>query len=132
MAVVVFFLFLAGVAVGSFLNVLALRYDGKWHAGGRSHCPKCGHILHWFELIPLASFAIQRGKCRSCGVKIGLQYPFVESLSGAIFVFVPLRFADNLFAGLWILAFEVLLLIAYIDLRLQIVPDELVVLLGAV
>jgi prepilin signal peptidase PulO-like enzyme (type II secretory pathway) len=134
------FLFLFGLAVGSFLNVLALRYDGGWHVGGRSRCPHCRHTLRWFELVPLASFAIQRGRCRSCGAKIGFHYPLVELVSAAIFVFVPLHFVVYpwlvpagwyFISGLWILAFEILLLIAYIDLRLQIVPDELVVLLGA-
>lgn len=119
------------------MNVLALRYDGEHFLfdpkiiGGRSRCPHCKRTLQWFELIPLASFLIQRGKCRNCGARIGFQYPLVELLSGAIFVLVPLVAAPP-FGAFWIIAFEILLLISYIDLRLGIVPDELCILLGVV
>lgn len=133
---IVFFIF--GLAIGSFMNVLALRYDGGHFLfdptviGGRSHCPHCKHTLRWFELVPLASFLIQRGRCRNCGARIGIQYPLVELLSGAIFVSVPWALPQSswFFVGLWILALETLLLIAYIDLRLRIIPDELTVLLA--
>ncbi|MGC9599323.1 MAG: prepilin peptidase [Minisyncoccia bacterium] len=125
-------LFLCGLAIGSFVNVLALRYDGGHFLfdpkaiGGRSHCPHCGRTLGWSELIPVASFFVQRGKCKHCGAPIGLHYPLVELLSGLVFVFVPLWLGENFFlSALWIAAFEALLLVAYIDIRLQIVPDEL-------
>ncbi len=125
-------LFCFGLAVGSFLNVLALRFDGRWHAGGRSHCPHCKHTLRWFELIPLVSFIIQGGRCRKCRAKIGFRYPVAELISAAIFVFVPLYFvsAPWMLSAVWIFAFELLFLISYIDLRLQVVPDELTVLLA--
>lgn len=140
-------LFLFGLVVGSFMNVLALRYDGEHFLfnprviGGRSRCPHCKRILRWFELIPLVSYLAQWGRCRNCGIRIGLHYPLMELLSALVFVLVPLRFASYpwlvdvgwyIFSGLWILGLEILLLIAYIDLRLQIVPDELVILLGIV
>lgn len=140
-------LFVFGLAIGSFINVLALRYDGEHFIfdpkviGGRSHCPRCKHVLRWFELIPLASFLVQGGACRHCRAKIGFQYPLVELLSGFIFAAVPAALAGYpwlvpagwyVFSGLWIAALEILLLIAYIDLRLGIVPDELTVFLGVV
>ena len=140
-------LFIFGIAIGSFMNVLALRYDGEHFLfnpkviGGRSRCPHCMHTLRWFELIPVISFIIQGARCRSCQARIGFQYPLVELLSGVIFVLVPWHFASYpwlwdggwyIFSGLWIAAFEILLLMAYIDLRLQIIPDELVVFLGIV
>ena len=132
-------LFVLGLAIGSFLNVLALRYNGDHFVfdakviGGRSHCPHCHHQLAWYELFPLVSYHVQGGRCRHCRARIGFQYPLVEFLSGLIFAFVPLQFPGlPVVAALWIAALEVVLLIAYIDLRLQIVPDELNVLLGAV
>ncbi len=138
-----FILFLLGTAVGSFLNVLAVRYrpDGfllrKDMLTGRSKCPHCKRTLRWFELIPLVSFGLQRGKCRSCHAKISIQYPLVEIISGFIFVFVPVGlrarfpFASSPFLpALWISAFMVLLLVALIDLRLTIIPDEANALLG--
>lgn len=130
-------LFIFGSAVGSFLNVVALRYRpdkflvGK-AIGGRSYCPGCGAQLRWFELIPVVSFVLQRGHCRHCGVRISIQYPIVEILSGLIFVFVPSVLSSpylppatyHLQSGAWILIFITLLLVALIDLRLNIIPDE--------
>lgn len=132
-------LFVFGLAVGSFVNVVALRYDGDHFSfspkviGGRSHCPHCKRTLRWFELVPLASFLAQGGRCRRCRARIGWQYPFAELLSGLIFVFVPAALVGApVVAALWVVAFELLLLVAYIDIRLQIVPDELTAMLGAV
>ncbi len=137
-----FFLFIFGLAVGSFLNVVALRYDGDHFVlnprviGGRSRCPHCRKKLHWYELVPIVGFLLQRGRCRHCHVKIGYWYPAVELLSGLIFVLVPLRLGGAitgaasmlplaLYAAVWIAAFEAFLLVAYIDMRLGIIPDEL-------
>ncbi|HVO28704.1 MAG TPA: prepilin peptidase [Candidatus Paceibacterota bacterium] len=129
-------LFVFGLMIGSFLNVVALRYDGEHFVldpkeiGGRSHCPHCRKQLAWYELIPVASFLIQGGKCRNCKKRIGAWYPLVELLSGLIFLLVPFRLSLALaapvaFSAIWIFAFEVLLLVAYIDIRLGIIPDEL-------
>jgi prepilin signal peptidase PulO-like enzyme (type II secretory pathway) len=142
-----FFIFLFGVAIGSFLNVVALRYDGEHflfsekQLGGRSHCPHCKKTLRWFELVPLVSFLIQGGRCRRCGISIGWRYPAVEMLSGIIFLAVPLHFSSLAsplgffsasligLSAIWVLVFELLLLVAYIDIRLGIIPDELNILL---
>jgi prepilin signal peptidase PulO-like enzyme (type II secretory pathway) len=138
-------LFVFGLAIGSFMNVLALRYDGAHFLfdpkiiGGRSRCPHCKHTLRWFELVPLLSYVVQGAKCRNCGARIGVQYPIVELLSAAVFALVPYCFSfypwlSNIgwyfFSAMWIAALEILLLIAYIDIRLQIIPDELNVMLG--
>ncbi len=136
-------LFALGLCIGSFLNVVALRYDGEHFVfdpkviGGRSHCPKCDRTLRWFELIPIVSFIIQRAKCRACQARIGLRYPAVELLTSLLFVAVPWRLAQLPASSfqlpvdiLWIVAFLILLLIAYIDIRLGIIPDELEIMLG--
>lgn len=135
----VFVLFLFGLAIGSFMNVLALRYDGEHFLfdpkviGGRSHCPHCGRTLQWYELVPVASWLALRARCRSCRARIGFQYPLVELLSGLIFALVPFSLnAPIALDVLWVMAFEILLLIAYIDIRLRIVPDELNIFLGVV
>jgi len=140
-----FFLFLFGAAIGSFLNVVDLRYDGDHFVfdanvlGGRSHCPHCKKTLHWFELFPIVSFFVQGGKCRGCRVPISFQYPLVEIVSGLIFLFVPLHFmplygglAGIAFIALWVIAFEILLLVALIDFKLGIIPDELNIALGVI
>jgi prepilin signal peptidase PulO-like enzyme (type II secretory pathway) len=139
-------LFIFGLIFGSFLNVVALRYDGEHFLfdpaviGGRSHCPHCNRKLRWFELIPVISFLAQRARCRGCRIRIGWQYPIVELLTGVVFAAVPARLAGVLsaydvatgvFAALWILVFALLILISYVDIRLNIVPDECHVMLAA-
>ncbi len=139
-----FWLFVFGSAFGSFIKVIADRYDPdkfilkQSTLGGRSACPKCGHKLEPVELVPLLSFIFLRGRCRICRHKIGFSYPIVEIISGLIFVSVP-YFLSHLPAiqllslsslNYWLLAigyilvFLTLLLISLIDIRLKIIPDE--------
>ena len=144
-----FFLFIIGLAVGSFLNVVSLRYkpeqrifDLKIVGGlakrgfGRSRCLNCERELKWYELIPLFSFFIQLGRCRTCGVKLSWQYPIVELLSGLIFVAIPFYLVNPqllLASGywlmaiiaIWILIFLSFLLLSVIDLRHFIIPDSI-------
>lgn len=147
-------LFLLGIALGSFSNVLIFRYRPERNVfarpsmAGRSHCMHCGHALRWYELLPIVSFIIQRGRCRSCAAKISWQYPLVECAGGAITAGVPL-FLNSFFGmsstsffsfvlpfwyyamlAVWVLVFFVLLLITVIDFRLFIIPNELNLILG--
>ena len=70
-----------GLCVGSFCNVLIFRLPrGEEFVKTPSHCMACGHRLRWYELIPVASWLAQGGRCRSCGEKISAQYPVVEAL----------------------------------------------------
>ena len=130
-------LFIFGLAIGSFLNVVSLRYqDGKGIFSdiyGRSHCMHCGTTLKWYELLPLVSFVIQGGRCRTCHERLALQYPIVELIAGLIFVFVPLKliafygrfYSPYLPIFIWVIAFLTLLLMSVIDFRQQIIPDSL-------
>jgi leader peptidase (prepilin peptidase)/N-methyltransferase len=139
-------LFLIGASFGSFLNVLYFRYHpdkfilNKDIIKGRSYCPKCHKTLSFYELIPVISFIIQGGRCRSCKQKISFQYILIEILSGLIFVFTPLFLKNNFitffskihniyyFWGLsfiWSIILLTLILIALIDLKFQIIPNEL-------
>jgi leader peptidase (prepilin peptidase)/N-methyltransferase len=139
-------LFVFGLIFGSFLNVVALRYDGEHFLfdpamiGGRSRCPKCGRQLRWFELVPVLSFIAQGARCRGCKTHIGMQYPVVELLTGIVFAAVPARLAAalsaqgfflGLYAALWILVFVLFILVSYVDIRLNIIPDECHWMLGA-
>ncbi len=125
-------LFLGGTAAGSFLNVLALRYEdgGKIFRPdiltGRSHCPYCKKTLRWYELIPLLSFLLQLGRCRSCGKALSWQYPIVEIAGGFILALTPIYLTS---APIWVLILLTLLLITLIDLRLSVIPDQLNVLM---
>ncbi|MFH1192862.1 MAG: prepilin peptidase [Candidatus Jorgensenbacteria bacterium] len=148
-------LFMFGLAVGSFLNVVTLRYRPERSVfsmkalGGRSHCPHCGKTLSAGELIPLASYLLQRGRCRSCKASLSIQYPLVELVSGAAWVAVPLfmssfyGISSGAFASLeaplwsyglalvWTAAFLLFIAIFIIDLRHYLIPDELNLLLAA-
>ena len=122
--------FLFGTIIGSFLNVVIFRFRGNEpfltasHFLGRSRCLFCKKTLSWKELIPFFSFLIQSGKCRHCGKRISWQYPFVEFLTGLVFVFLPLSFSGwQVF--IWLAVFLVFILIAMIDYRLKLIPDFL-------
>lgn len=128
-----FILFIFGLAIGSFINVVALRYDpgrgflGQQSFRGRSRCMQCAAHLKWFELIPLLSFFMLRGRCRSCGMAIALQYPLVEILGGLIAV-ASLTIGAS--AAIWAIALYILLFITLVDLRLRIIPDGANIALG--
>lgn len=78
-----------GLFVGSFLNVAIYRYPLEGvtvNNPKRSRCPKCKHMLAWYENVPLLSWLIQRGRCRHCSVSIPWRYPLVEGLTGSLWV----------------------------------------------
>ena len=137
------FLFVVGTFFGSFINVVALRYNtGLSSFSGRSMCPNCGRKLSWFELIPIFSFIFLSAKCRTCGSKISWRYFWVEVIAGIAFLFISLRqyyLYQNIFFyfnnGLvysfllflyYSFIFGLLFVIALYDSRHKIVPDVLV------
>lgn len=121
---------LLGLLVGSFLNVVIFRIPrGESIVVPGSHCPACGQALRFWELIPLISFLIQRGKCSSCQSSISWRYPLVEVLTGLLFVLTVTSssgFAANHFRLLSNLIFvAVLVALAFIDLDTYRLPDGL-------
>ena len=79
--------FLFGITIGSFLNVCILRLPrGESLIKSNSHCMTCGAQIKWYDLIPVLSWLILRGKCRNCGSKISPRYCIVESLTGIMFI----------------------------------------------
>lgn len=81
------FKFIVGSIIGSFTNCCAIRYvSNESIVSGRSHCPKCGHTLSWYELIPIISYLLLRGKCHHCGEKIPIRYLLVEIVMGFIYL----------------------------------------------
>lgn len=130
------FLFVLGLAIGSFINVVSLRYlpGGRLISRdvvfGRSYCPRCRAALRWYELVPLFSFVFQLGRCLRCRQRISWQYPLVELLVGLVFAAWPLYPEP---APIWVLAILAFIAITLIDLRLSVIPDQLnlfIVLLG--
>ncbi|MDP6387832.1 MAG: prepilin peptidase [Candidatus Pacebacteria bacterium] len=130
-----FFYFILGTIIGSFLNVVLLRYDMEKSILGRSMCLSCGRELRWFELIPVLSFIFQLGRCRNCRNKLLWQYPLIEFFTGLIFLGVFLKFS-NLFLvsmpqftvmSVYSMAiFSILIVIFVYDIKHKIIPDDLV------
>jgi len=153
--------FVLGLAVGSFLNVVVCRLELTENRsrkifrerfsvglqkffGNRSRCPRCGQVLRWYDLIPVASFIWLRGKCRYCGQKISWQYPLVEIATGLLFllVFNNLTLSLPLISGgvgrgefsifdlasfcYLLYVFCSLIVIFVYDLRRYIIPDKII------
>ncbi len=129
------FIFFLGTLIGSFLNVVIYRFgSGKSISRGRSICMSCNRTLRWYELIPVFSFLIQRGRCRSCASKISHQYPIVEIISGFVFALIAFHFRPLLafsnvsyitLVSIVSLLFCLMIVIAVYDLRHKIIPDKL-------
>ncbi|HZX43279.1 MAG TPA: prepilin peptidase, partial [Myxococcaceae bacterium] len=76
-----------GLLVGSFLNVVIARVPREESiVRPGSHCPACGHVLAWYENLPLLSWAALGGRCRACRAPISFRYPAVELLTGVLFL----------------------------------------------
>jgi leader peptidase (prepilin peptidase)/N-methyltransferase len=120
--------FAPGLALGSFLNVVAARVPQRRSvATGRSACLSCGTQIAWHDNVPVLSWLLLRGRCRSCGERIGRLYPAVELGSALLVAGCVLAFgatADALLASFFCL---VLVAIAAADLRYRVVPNRLVV-----
>lgn len=124
------FLFIFGTAIGSFLNVLIDRLPREESINGRSHCEFCKKTLSPLDLIPVISFIFLQGKCRYCGKKLSWQYLLIEILTGTLFVLIfNLKFEiynSNLeFQILNYVIASCLIVIFFIDLKNQIIPDEM-------
>lgn len=121
-------LFGAGACIGSFVNVIALRYNtGLSFIKGSSVCLACGKDLGWRELIPVYSFLVQKARCLGCGTKFSIQYLIVEIVSGLVAIQLAYFYYPNILLALIIfLIFQVLMLIMVYDLRHKIIPDEFI------
>jgi leader peptidase (prepilin peptidase) / N-methyltransferase len=118
-------LFMYGSVLGSFYNVVALRIpEGKSIVAPRSSCPKCGHQLTAWELVPVLSYFLQRGKCRQCKARISPVYPFFEFLTGALFAVAPLivGWSGELVIALTLISMLVIITVS--DLAYMIIPDK--------
>lgn len=132
------FVFLFGVVIGSFLNVLILRIPiGMDFKKGRSMCMTCKHTLHAKDLVPLFSWLFLGGKCRYCKAKISVQYPIVEGLNGVMYVLIFAFICGgvpNIALLGYCAAFSALLVTTVIDWRTMEIPDSMwiTVLIGGI
>ena len=142
-----FLVFIFGTIIGSFLNVVIDRADMKESSvNGHSFCPYCHKTLAWWELIPIFSFFLLRGKCSSCKHKLSWQYPLVEAGTGLSFVFLFWRFFrfpfinfsllqnitfESLFIFLtffiWLYWVAVLIIISVYDFKKYLILNEVLI-----
>jgi len=138
-----------GLLVGSFLNVVILRLPARMAAAWRreardvlelqadavplppgivrepSHCPHCKHPLSAMDNIPLFGWLLLRGRCRYCRAKISIQYPLVELLSGVLSAVIVWKFGPSWAALAGLALTWTLIALSGIDLRTQLLPDQL-------
>ena len=137
-----------GLLVGSFLNVVIYRLpkmlERQWAAEcaelagqepsasepfdlvrPRSRCRQCGHVIRWYENIPVLSYLVLRGKCSACGTSIGLRYPLVEIATGALFAFCGWKWGASWTALAWCGFSAALVALALIDWDTTLLPDDI-------
>jgi leader peptidase (prepilin peptidase) / N-methyltransferase len=141
---------LLGLCIGSFLNVLIHRLPrmmeaqwcrecaelletpvpakgqatlSLWRPGSR--CPSCGHVLHWYENVPLISWLVLRGRCSACKASIGWRYPLVELSMAALFALLAWQMGPQPSTLLWCGFVATLLALALIDWDTTLLPDSL-------
>ena len=138
-----------GLLIGSFLNVVIYRLpkmmEQQWAAecaelsrqdvtptaeklsliSPRSRCSNCGHVIAWYENIPLLSYVFLRGKCSVCGTPFGIRYPIIELSTGLLFAFCAWRWGNTPAALAWCGFSAALLALAVIDWDTTLLPDDI-------
>lgn len=133
---VIAIIFIIWVMIGSFLNVVILRFDSEakfWQ--GRSKCMTCGHVLEWYDLFPLFSFIFIGGKCRYCRTKLSWQYPLVEFGTGVLAILALYFISPDIsslfeissfeivkLSILWFLVSQLVIIFVY-DLKYMLIPN---------
>ncbi|OGK13212.1 hypothetical protein A3I50_01825 [Candidatus Roizmanbacteria bacterium RIFCSPLOWO2_02_FULL_37_9] len=96
-------IFIIGLSIGSFLNVLIDRLPKDKSITGRSHCDHCRKKLAWYDLIPILSYLYLGAKCKYCGKRISFFYPLIEAVTGMMFVVVVMLLSLNIRGSLFAL-----------------------------
>jgi leader peptidase (prepilin peptidase) / N-methyltransferase len=128
-----FFYLIFGLILGSFYNVVGLRVpEGKSIVAPRSSCPKCGHQLTAFELVPVLSYVFQKGKCRQCKVGISPVYPLFELLTGVLFAgaFFLIGWDFELVIALTLISLFMIITVS--DLAYMIIPDKVLIVFAVI
>jgi leader peptidase (prepilin peptidase)/N-methyltransferase len=119
--------FLPGLAVGSFLNVVAARVPaGLSIVSPGSSCPVCSAPVGWYDNVPILSYLLLRGHCRSCAAKIAWKYPVVEAVTAALVVGCLIRFGPTARGGVAVIFSAVLVAITVTDLERRTIPNRIV------
>lgn len=139
---------LAGLVIGSFLNVVIHRFpkmlEAEWAANcaelagkpgtttesfnllqPRSRCASCNHLIRWYENVPVLSYLALRGKCSRCAASIGLRYPLIELMTAGFFAWAASRYGLTFAAAAWATLACLLIVQFCIDFDTQLLPDDL-------
>lgn len=121
-------LFILGVCIGSFLNVLIDRLPaGEDIFTDRSHCDWCKKTLRWYELVPVLSYVFQAGKCRRCRHTLSIRYPLVELLTGVVFAYFWILILPDIRSYIYaVMMASVFIVLFFADLHYQILPDSMI------
>nr|WP_263325554.1 A24 family peptidase [Neobacillus sp. Marseille-Q6967] len=121
-------IFVYGILLGSFYNVVGLRVPLKQSiVAPGSACPNCGHQLKPYELIPVISYLLQKGKCRGCQSRISPIYPVFELLTGILFATAPLviGWSGELVVTLTLISMFMIIIVS--DINYMIIPDKILI-----
>ncbi|MDO8496012.1 MAG: prepilin peptidase [bacterium] len=122
------FIAIIGLVFGSFLSVILFRPDGRGVLFGRSECRKCLTRLKWYDLFPIFSFLMLKGKCRYCGHKISSMYLVIELVT--LSTFVPYCWLNGPCLGIesvyWLGVIFILLALSFFDYLYYILPDRII------
>ena len=129
-----FFIFIFGLIIGSFLNMLICRLplNISLFNPKRSTCTQCNHTIKFYENIPILSYVLLKGKCSACKTKISLMYPTIEIITALVTLLIYYKTGLNLEFYFICLIFYFLIILSSIDLRYKAVPDFLLVLVTLV
>ena len=129
--VIAVFLFIFGLLIGSFLNVVIYRVPKEMSIiGPGSRCPSCGHDLKWLDLLPVLSYVFQKGRCRYCGESFSVRYAFVELLTGVLTLLLYLKYGAAFDLVFYMSLVYILIPCFFIDLDHMIIPNGLVMTAG--
>jgi leader peptidase (prepilin peptidase)/N-methyltransferase len=121
----VIFAAVAGLLIGSFLNVCIYRVPRDLSVvRPRSFCPECGKPVVWFDNVPIVSYVRLKGRCRKCHKPIGIRYPVVEVTTSILFGATVAHFGWNLNALKWSLFQAIMTVLFWVDLEERLLPDE--------
>lgn len=133
MQILLIYILIVGLTLGSFYNVVGLRVPLKKSiVAPRSACPKCNHQLRAIELIPVLSYIMQGGKCRSCKAPVSPLYPTIELMTGLLFVSAPLvlGWSSELFFAWTLISLFMIIFVS--DISYMIIPDKVLLVFAGI
>ncbi|MEH7254088.1 prepilin peptidase [Neobacillus niacini] len=128
MNVLILLIFIYGITLGSFFNVVGIRVPLKQSIiTPGSTCPSCGHQLKAYELLPVMSYMLQRGKCRGCQSRISPIYPTIELITGLLFATAPLLigWSGELVVTLTLISMFMIIIVS--DINYMLIPDKILI-----